>query len=641
MASILILTFLFQVFLIFFQRNKFENLRDAFMRSVIVLAIFVWFSTESLSYFSQLNSASIPTFWILANLAAGGYLNYFYGKFPTSRDFNFKNFISSKKVWFSEPLSIILFFFIAPILITVLITALYFPPNTVDVITYHLPRVAHWIQAGNVEFYPTNIDRQLFNAPFAEFSLLHLQLLSGNDYYANLVQFFSFASIGIVASLIAKKFKLDNFGQIISVFATVTLPIAILQASSAKNDLVVTLFVCSFFYFYLEAAETNSKTNFIFAGLSLGLAILTKGNAYLYCLPIGFLIFAGYLFGRKSLKLKFDFLVKTSLILFLAFLINGSHYYRNWQMFGNPLYAEARLKNEKITIPIIYANAIRNYVTHLAVSSDSVSKNISLATTSMLGNEATNPASTVDGQEFQIAQSFDEDTAGNFYHTILLTFGIFYVLFLSLKKRNNTALICAFSIVGGFLLLCVFLKWNIWISRIHLPLFCLASPLIALLVSKINQRVQYLIVGFLIVGAVSTILFSSQRNFFAPPQKVFENPRTNYYFTKQMMMTQMYFEATNFLKKQNPQEVGLYIAVESNGYSHTDWEYPLWFLMKEDFAKTPKIRHFGVTNASNKLNKNVPMPEFIISTSQNTVVDNVAYKKVFENPTLKILKKIE
>ncbi len=429
MASILILTFLFQVFLIFFQRNKFENLRDAFMRSLIVLAIFVWFSTESLSYFSQLNKASIPTFWILANLAAGGYLNYFYGKVPTSRDFNFKDFISAKKVWYSEPLSIILWLFIASILITVLIAALYFPPNTVDVMTYHLPRVAHWIQAGNVEFYPTNIDRQLFNAPFAEFSLLHLQLLSGNDHYANLVQFFSFAWIAIVVSLIAKKFKLDNFGQIVSVFATITLPIAILQASSAKNDLVVSLFVCSFFYFYFEAAETTSKTDFIFAGLSLGLAILTKGNAYLYCLPIGFFIFIGFVFGRKSLNLKFDFLVKTFLILFLAFLINGSHYYRNWQMFGNPLYAEARLKNEKITIPIIYANAVRNYVTHLAISSDSVSKNISLATTSMLGNEATNPASTVDGQEFQIAQSFDEDTAGNLWIFFFLTFGVFFVFF--------------------------------------------------------------------------------------------------------------------------------------------------------------------------------------------------------------------
>ena len=177
------------------------------------------------------------------------------------------------------------------IFILVFATAIIFPPNTVDVLTYHLPRVAHWIQAGNVEFYPTNIERQLFNNPFAEYTILHLQILSGGDFYANLVQFFSFVSLGIVASLIAAKFRLDKFYQLLTVLIVSTIPIAILQASSAKNDLVVSLFICCFLYFYIQAAENNELSNFIFAGLALGLALLTKGNAYLYCFPIGLFIF--------------------------------------------------------------------------------------------------------------------------------------------------------------------------------------------------------------------------------------------------------------------------------------------------------------------------------------------------------------
>ena len=45
------------------------------------------------------------------------------------------------------------------------VTAIVAPPNTYDSMTYHLPRVMHWIQHQSVGHYPTHIPRQLHFPP--------------------------------------------------------------------------------------------------------------------------------------------------------------------------------------------------------------------------------------------------------------------------------------------------------------------------------------------------------------------------------------------------------------------------------------------------------------------------------------------
>jgi hypothetical protein len=55
------------------------------------------------------------------------------------------------------------------------------PPNTWDSMTYHLARVAQWSQHGTIANYPANTVRQLYQPPFAEWAILHLQILSGGS----------------------------------------------------------------------------------------------------------------------------------------------------------------------------------------------------------------------------------------------------------------------------------------------------------------------------------------------------------------------------------------------------------------------------------------------------------------------------
>ena len=60
-----------------------------------------------------------------------------------------------------------------------------------DSLTYHLPRILHWIQQGSVDHYPTNIIRQIDLAPWSSFAMANLYLLQGSDRWISLVQWFA------------------------------------------------------------------------------------------------------------------------------------------------------------------------------------------------------------------------------------------------------------------------------------------------------------------------------------------------------------------------------------------------------------------------------------------------------------------
>src|SRR4029077_1483632 len=158
------------------------------------------------------------------------------------------------------------------------VTALVSPPNNWDSMTYHMSRVVHWIQDRNVSFYPTHILRQDFQNPWAEFAIMHLQILSGGDHFANFVQWFSMIGCLIGVSLLAKQLGGDWQTQLFAAVFAGTIPMGILQSSSTQTDYAVTFWLVCFTYFLISLIR-QEQTHWPYAlgaGFSLGLAILTK-----------------------------------------------------------------------------------------------------------------------------------------------------------------------------------------------------------------------------------------------------------------------------------------------------------------------------------------------------------------------------
>ena len=170
--------------------------RELFLWIVLIVGIFITLTTEVLSLFNFLNRLSILICWLI--LFVFGLV-----KLHNLSRLNSFNILSKKNI--SSSLIFFSFLSLFIILFMTFLTALIYPPNTPDSMSYHMPRVMHWIQNQNVDFYPTSTTRQLYVSPFSEYVILHLQLIVNGDRLANLVQWFSMFGSLIGVSLIARE----------------------------------------------------------------------------------------------------------------------------------------------------------------------------------------------------------------------------------------------------------------------------------------------------------------------------------------------------------------------------------------------------------------------------------------------------
>lgn len=130
---------------------------------------------------------------------------------------------------------------LVPLILFILLAATLFGPNNYDSLTYHMARVVHWMQNHSVDYYGTINDRQNAMGPGAEYLILFFQLLTESDTLAPLVQFIAWLLLIVACGHLSRLLRLpQNWSPFIVILAA-TAPIAVMEASNTKNDLVAAL----------------------------------------------------------------------------------------------------------------------------------------------------------------------------------------------------------------------------------------------------------------------------------------------------------------------------------------------------------------------------------------------------------------
>jgi hypothetical protein len=543
-------------------------LRDFFLRACVALGVTTAVVTELLSPFHLLRRGPVIFAWLLlVTLAA----------------FRFRARPKLPRIAI-RPLEAALSLAIAAIVAVVAFTSAISPPNSADAMAYHMPRVIYWAQAGSVAFFPTPYFNQISLQPLAEYFALHTYLLSGGDRFVNLITCAAFLGSIVGVSALAGALGLGTKGQAFAAFFCATLPNGILQASGAKNEWMLALWL-------ICAAYWGARENAPLTGFSLGLALATKATAYLFAPP---LLLAVLLIRRTPIRARTLAWIAAGVLL-----VNTPQYVRNLRFSGSPLgYDSAqgdgvfRWRNEHPGWKSTVSNLIRHTSDQLGDRHAGWNQAVfhaALALHRALGIDPEDRDATFPGAPFSPPLNANHEANGNNrWHLLLLGMAALFAVF----TRKSQWIRYAAGLLTAFLLFCFYLKWQRFMGRLELPLFALAAPLAAAFLETLRPAILSILVCLFLASTARLPLFHNWTRPLQGPHSLLASSRDDDYFRDMVEWDYRasYLPAIDLIARSGCTVVGIDI-------SQNQVEYPILALLRE---RNPAVRflHTGVENAS-------------------------------------------
>jgi 4-amino-4-deoxy-L-arabinose transferase-like glycosyltransferase len=494
-------------------RRRMGN-RQALLVAAVAWGVFAVLISETLSLAHQLTPQAVALAWLIAGSAAT----------LTWMRVRRQQPLSPIRLVDSSPIGRVLAAGLALALLIPLVTALVAPPNIWDAMSYHMPRILHWMQNQTLAHFPTHSLRQLHQNPCAELLILQFQILSGGDLLANCPQLLGLLGSTIGVSLIAAQLGASPRGQLLSAVICATLPMAILQASNAQNDLILGFWLVCFVSALLWAMHPGGWLPIALAGASLGLAILTKATAYLFALPFCLVFAVLYLLRHRWRAVPAGLVIAAMVVL-----LNLGHAARNARLYGTPIgparevstFRTYTYTNDPMSVGGMLSNVARNTAIQLNMPSDAWDHTVrdavsdlhrlSLFGITLYERDLDDPATTWAGASFAIYRFgwIHPDYAGSPLHIALLAGLIMALPWWWRAAEGRKALAMLLCAGMGVLLFCLVLRWQQWHGRLHLPLLILAAAPMGLLLGLAERRRELPALAGAILMPAAVVLVTS------------------------------------------------------------------------------------------------------------------------------------
>ncbi len=317
--------------------------------------------------------------------------------------------------------------------------------------------------------------------------------------------------------------------------------------------------------------------------MSLGLAVLTKGTAYVYALP--FLLWFLWV-GFSSLRWRV--VPVLTVIGGLTLLINLPHYARNVATYDSP-FGPTLGQNEdysnRVWGPRYWtSNAVRNTALHVMLPPNRLDDRLSFRAKAenvvrdfhtLIGVSIDDPRTTFLDTRFEMhSWNNNEVFAGNPGHLgLILVAGVIFLWYFQVWRKHQLAGYVA-CLAGQFFLYNLLLTWQPWATRLHLPGFVLASPFVALMLAQLRPRfVVHLAMVALIVLGLGPLFFNESRPLYAS-HSVLNMDRVTQYFRLRRHTADMFADIADAIYARECRSIGL--ALKGGGE-----EYGIWAIWAE------------------------------------------------------------
>ena len=494
-------------------------------------------------------------------------------------------------------------------------------PYNYDSMSYHLSRIGYWIDHKSVAHYICNIDRQIYSPVLAEYNLLHIMLLSGNDTFVNFLQYFSMFGTAYFLYHSARKLGTDSLFSSMAVFVFITMPLTVSQSVTTQNDLFAALFFAIFIYLLLEVIGWDSIRLDIKQSWTILMLSLTVGFAYLAKTSVcaSMLFFMPWLLvvclRRKDQWSKL--LGSVAIAIFGIVITVAETWIRTYQSGGSIMMdtASGNIMVATKNVSYIIVNILKNFslliTQHLWRPLNGFVYRIAIGAGRLLQVEVNHEAIAFHGFDFLHHMNMGDDmyshdkTPSAFVAYMAVIAGVLLIVLIirllihkkklseSVKKQWGLSIGFSVSAWLSFGFIMALLRWQPWGTRLMYPalvITIIATMNLLWLFLEKKQSVANAIL--LIMIFLSTILVIPSVTYNMTPAMNFVKngceDRMSYYFLYNQRKAS-YEQLVALAEEEQVTDIGLIIS--GDGY-----DYPLWLMFHQEYEEG-KLRHLLKENA--------------------------------------------
>lgn len=258
---------------------------------------------------------------------------------------NFGIIDESKKIYKALKKDKVLFFIgicFLIFIVSMLITALFFPIRYGDALGYYLSRCTAWIQNGNFNHYITTDTRELIMPINSEITYTWVLLFLKNEIGIGFFPFIFYINSLVVIYNFLGELNFCRRKRLWTIFVYSGLALIHIQSAIPGADLWIgSLILTSIYLFFI--ASKYKKIHFVyFSTLAYTLAMGTKTTS-LIAIPVSFLllIVISLLYNKENLKKYIGMFFAFGLINFTLF--SSYNYILNFIDFKNPISDQSQL----------------------------------------------------------------------------------------------------------------------------------------------------------------------------------------------------------------------------------------------------------------------------------------------------------